>query len=743
MDQTFPFFRLPRFLFLTLWAMSAFPAAADQPESSADYAIELDPIIVVASKRQQPLSEVAAQVTVIDALQVSQVLVEDIDGLLRYEPGLEVETSGTRFGANAINIRGIGGNRVAIEVDGIPGRDRFALGAFSDAGRVFLETDRIKRVEILHGPASVMYGSNALGGIISVTSWDPEDLLATSSDEVAGSLRAGYQGLNDSWVGSGIAAWGEGAHALLVAATWRDGHERENQAAADVPDDPQSWDSQDYMLRYTFDTASGNRLRLTAQAKQRDVETAMRSQLGYGRRFLSTTELLGFDHDESQSYSADYEFSWGAWEQGVLKAFHVDYETRQLTEETRGKAKPPVEIQRLFNYEQQRDGARLNLFRSLCAGSSIHRLGLGLDWLQTGSEELRDGLQTNLLTGSSSNVILGEKMPVRDFPISQSRELGLYLQDEISFAGSAWELVPALRWDHYELEAQVDELWLEDYPDVEVVDISDRRFTPRLAALYLFTDQWSLYGQYSAGFRAPPFEDVNIGLFIPLFGYRAIPNPDLQSETSHGFELGNRLINDHARLSMALFYTNYDDFIESRALIGLEPETGELIFQSRNIGQARIYGLDIRYDQDMSAWHDAFQGWMLKAAAYWSEGENRDSSEALNSIAPPQAVIGTAWHADDDRWNLELTGTFTAAKSSSEIDQTTGTRFATDSWLTLDLAAGWQPADGLQLRAGIFNLSDETYWRWLDVANLEARDPMIQVLSQAGRTWSLSLSIGF
>ncbi len=716
---------------------------AAQQESNEDYAIELDPIVVVASKRQQLLSQVAAQVTVIDALQISEALVEDIDGLLRYEPGLDVETAGTRFGATAINIRGIGGNRVAIEQDGIPVRDRVAVGAFSDAGRALLESDRIKRVEVLHGPASVMYGSNALGGIISVTSWDPDDLLATTDGSVTGRLRSGYRGMNDSWVGSGIAAWGEGSHALLVAGTWRDGHERDNTAPAAVPNDPQSWDSQDFMLRYTFDTTTGNRLRLTAQSDQRDVNTEMRSQLGYGRRFRTTTELLGSDHDESQRLSADYEFSWGNWEQGVLRAYHTDFKTDQFTRETRGKANPPVEIQRRFYYEQQHDGLDVNLFRTIAAGQATHHLGLGLEWLQTTSKEFRDGLQTNLLTSQSSTSILGEEMPVRDFPNSRSRELGLYIQDEISFAGSRWDLVPALRWDHYELEPKVDGLWLEDYPDVEVVDITDSQFTPRLAALYRFNEEWSMYGQYSAGFRAPPFEDVNIGLFIPLFGYRAIPNPDLKSETSNGFELGHRWISSHSRLSMALFHTDYDDFIDSRALIGLDESTGELIFQSRNIGQARIYGVDVRYDQDLAAWHEGLQGWILQAAAYWSEGDNRDTDQPLNSIAPPQAVIGAAWHSADDRWNLELIGTFTAAKKDRDIDQTTGPRFATDRWTSLDLTAGWSPVDWLQLRVGVFNLSDESYWRWLDVAKLEASDPMIPVLSQPGRSYSASFSISF
>jgi hemoglobin/transferrin/lactoferrin receptor protein len=48
------------------------------------------------------------------------------------------------------------------------------------------------------------------------------------------------------------------------------------------------------------------------------------------------------------------------------------------------------------------------------------------------------------------------------------------------------------------------------------------------------SELWSVYGQYAEGFRAPPFEDANIGFDIPLFGFRAIPNPDLRSETSQG-----------------------------------------------------------------------------------------------------------------------------------------------------------------------------------------------------------------
>ncbi len=705
--------------------------------------LELDPLVVVASKSPRPLSEIAAQVTVIDAADIRVGMAEDVDGMLKYEPGLEMETAGTRFGATSINIRGIGGNRVAVEIDGIPVRDGFVIGAFSNGGRALVEPDRIKRVEVLHGPASVMYGSDAVGGVVAISTWDPSDLLTGSDKSFWLGLRGGYQGMNDSWVGSGVAAWGEGAHGFLAASTYREGHELDNHAPADIPNDPQDWDSTDYMFRYTYDTSAGNRFRFSAERTEREVQSEINSQLGYGRRFRNTTDLRGDDRDKSRRLSMDYQFSYGGWRQGVVRVFNVVHKTDQLTLEERASAVNPVKLERRFFYEQDLSGVELNLFREKQWGSSTHHIGLGAELLRTDITEMRDGLQTSLIDGSSTNIILGEEMPVRDFPISRTGDIGLFIQDEISLSGDRWEIIPALRWDRYKLDPRPDSIWLEDNPDTEIVSVRENQLTPRLGVLYHAGDAWTLYGQYSRGFRAPPFADANIGFDIPLFGFRAIPNPDLKSETSNGFELGVRRMAGGSRFSLAGFLGDYDDFIESRVLIGRDPETGDLIFQSRNIDQARIYGFDIRFDQDLGEWNESLRGWMLNAAAYWAKGENRDTDQALNSIAPPQAVIGLSWVSASDSWDFAATGTFTGSKDESDIDDTDGERFATPSWAIVDLTAGWRPNQRIELRAGIFNATDKKYWRWLDVANMDSSDPMITLLSRPGRSFSVTARLSF
>jgi hemoglobin/transferrin/lactoferrin receptor protein len=736
---------LKKFLLLLLCLTPQF-ALGEEDSSHAESdrdGIVLEPIVVVASKTPRPLSDVAAQVTVIDIEAIRAGMVEDLDGLLKYEPGLEMQTAGTRFGATGINIRGVSGNRVDIEIDGVPVRDQFAIGAYSNGGRALVEPDRIKRVEVLYGPASVMYGSNALGGVMSITTWDPSDLLGATSNPYWFGLRAGYQGANDSWVASGVAAWGENEHGLLAAATYRNGHELDNQAPPGTLSDPQDWDSRDFMFRYTYDTNSGNRLRFSAEDSERDVTTQINSLLGYGRRFRWTTSMTGDDHDESRRLSLDFDFSTRNWQQGTIRVFSVSHDTDQWTFEERAIAPRPVKIARRFQYGQDLYGTDFFMFREAEWGHSQHLFGLGAEWIRTDIFELRDGLQTSLLDGSTSNIILGEEMPVRDFPKSRTNKFGAWLQDEISLSDGRWEIIPALRWDRYELDPQPDPIWTEDNPETEVVSVSESRATPRLGILFHPTENWSAYGQYSEGFRAPPFEDANIGFDIPLFGFRAIPNPDLKSETSRGIEVGLRRFNSESRVSFAVFRTDFDDFIESRVLIGRDPETGDLIFQSRNIDEAKIQGVDFRYEQDMSAWSANLEGWMLNLAAYWAEGENRQSGEPLNAIAPPQAVMGVSWMSSDAAWDVAVTGTFTAEKKLDDIDQSDGNRFATPSWTTIDLSAGWRPIAWMELRAGVFNVSDKTYWRWLDVANLESDDPMIPLLSRPGRSYSLTARFTF
>ncbi|MDZ7768381.1 MAG: TonB-dependent receptor plug domain-containing protein [Woeseiaceae bacterium] len=179
--------------------------AASPGEYSGEPPAEpLEEIVVVANKQARSIRDVAANVTVFAREDFDANLAVSIADVLRYTPGIDEEWGGTRFGHEGINIRGIGGNRVAVLVDGVPLSDQFDVGSFSNATRDFLNTGLIHRMEILHGPASALYGSAAIGGVIAVQTPDPRTMAQPGAP--GGELQTVWRGADDSRHGTALMA---------------------------------------------------------------------------------------------------------------------------------------------------------------------------------------------------------------------------------------------------------------------------------------------------------------------------------------------------------------------------------------------------------------------------------------------------------------------------------------------------------------------------------------------------------
>ena len=171
---------------------------AGDPAMAAD-APELE-LVTVVGKLPQPLREAAAAVSVITAEEIEAAVAFDFRDALRGEPGVSFARDPNRFGTGSPTVRGLGGNRVLVETDGVPAAKTFAIGNFSNTGRQFADLDVVERIEVLRGPASSLYGSDAIAGVIAITTIDPSDLLGPDLD-LALRARAGYAGDDDSAFG--------------------------------------------------------------------------------------------------------------------------------------------------------------------------------------------------------------------------------------------------------------------------------------------------------------------------------------------------------------------------------------------------------------------------------------------------------------------------------------------------------------------------------------------------------------
>jgi hemoglobin/transferrin/lactoferrin receptor protein len=195
----------------------------------------VETVVITATRAPQRAIDAPASISVITAAQLDDALAQDIKDAVRFEPGVSVRNQPARFSAalstigrdgNAgFNIRGLEGNRVLIQTDGIRLPDSFSFGAQLVGRGDYADLDLLKSVEILRGPASPLFGSDGLAGAVSFTTKDPEDFLGTDAN-FGGRARFGYSEA-DQGKAAGLAFAGrKGPLSGLVALTRRDPAQR-------------------------------------------------------------------------------------------------------------------------------------------------------------------------------------------------------------------------------------------------------------------------------------------------------------------------------------------------------------------------------------------------------------------------------------------------------------------------------------------------------------------------------------
>ncbi|WP_428993261.1 TonB-dependent hemoglobin/transferrin/lactoferrin family receptor [Stenotrophomonas maltophilia] len=733
----------PTALSAALWLAlpMAAHADADAAPSSVNDAREFDRVQVTATRTERALSDVAATVDVIDREQLDNHLAQNIKDLVRYEPGVSVTSSPARFGLGGFRIRGLDGNRVLIQTDGIAMPKAFDIGSFADANRNFTDLETLKRVEIVRGPASSLYGSDALGGVVAFVTKDPADYLKDGRNSYVG-LKFGYDGDWQGLLGSATTAFGGDHWSGMVNVNHRQGQETQSNGDVRSNDrtrtaaNPQDRDGRSVLSKLVYAPSDTQRFKLTVEGNEDSVDTNVLSAIDH----TTTTGMKARDHQTRARVSFRHELDdvgMGVADSLSWQVYRQDSETTQRTDENRANR---TTRHREFNFDQRVYGLQAVFHKGLETGAVEHALTYGFDGAWTETRQKRDGYQV-LANGAISTTILPDAFPVRDFPISRTTELGLYAQDEMRFADGRVSLVPGVRVDHYELRPEVDGIFGADNPGMAVSGLTKTSVSPKLGMVWRFADQWSLFAGYAHGFRSPPYNDVNLGFTNVMFGYTAIPNPDLKPETSDGLELGVRFIAPAAYVSLSGYYNDYKDFIESQRQVGINAQ-GLIVFQSQNVADADIYGAELKAGVDFGELSTALAGWSLNGSVAWSHGQNKTEDVPLESIDPLRGTLGIAF--DRDTWGVELAGTF--AKRKDRLPPAVGTvaPFAPAGYGVLDLMAHWTVAPGAKLNVGVFNLGDRTYIDYSGITStLATNSTVIDRFTNPGRTVSASLAVSW
>lgn len=356
--------------------------------------------------------------------------------------------------------------------------------------------------------------------------------------------------------------------------------------------------------------------------------------------------------------------------------------------------------------EFEHDVIGLNLLarRRLETGPATHTVIAGLDL----STEDAENAFLRYDTAASGTVTTTNKMAMDPSTI---RRGDFYVQDEIDWG--RWLLVGGLRYSHYEIKPDNDSDHLAANPTVGASeDYTNDTLTPSVSAVYRLTADSVLWGRYAHGIKNPTGENYT-GAFSHSGGsdpFIILANPDLDPERSDAFELGYRKHTEFFKFEVSAHQTYYSDFIDSSVLIedNVAPEAD--IYSHANIGKVEIWGADASLAVDLKLLSSSLEGFSLKVATAWIDGENKSDDLRLDSVAPFE-VVTTLGYRSAEKWGASLTGTYRARKSHATAIAGQG-YFIPDASFVTDAYAWYKPTERITLRAGLNNLTDERYWVW-------------------------------
>ena len=736
-----------------LIAAIAGSAALAQTEST------LKEVVVTATRIEADAAKVPATITRVTRDEIERRLPADESELFEDEPDLAFGRDARRFGATRPNIRGIDDNRVLQLVDGIRlsnfynggGPTNFTMNAPLGTSMEFL-----KRVEVLRGPASSLYGSDAIGGVVGYLTLDPADLLDGDARQ-GGRLRAGYGGGNEAKTLTALGAGRSDTMQWLLGATQTNAREQDNQGDVDTVSptrtrpNPQSTRDRSVIGKLVLKPAAGHTVTLTGEARDQDADVEV---LRLVASLPKVTSMSGDDQSTRARASVLWEHRPGrGWIDGMsARLYRQRSETKNFNRQSRSNTSAVCSaaagsgndclVEQSFLFGQTATGGDVQIESSL---GEQHLLAFGVDAARVRSEELRDANVINSTTGVSGKSLAGDTFPLRDFAPGYTDTVGVFVQDEIGpLAGGALTLVPALRYDWRALRPETDALSqaVLDAIGKQAVSQTDGALSPKLAASWQFTPALAAYGQVVRGYRAPNYEEVNGHFRNSAQSYGISPNPGLKPETSTGMELGLRLNRAGLRAQIAAFDNRYKNFISSTRL-GCPADPNCIAgltatIMSVNLQKVRIYGAEARAGWDFTP------RWKLDAAIAHARGSDENTGAPLDSVEPTRLTLALAH--DAGAWGAEAR--LRAAARVKRVDDGTGPTaspwFRPPGYGTLDLAAWWRPAKTVRLALALDNLFDKSYWLWSDIRLADARNPAgVDFYSQPGRRLSARVEASF
>lgn len=706
--------------------------------ASEDY--YLNEVVVSATRSEQQIRDIAASVTSVDADKIEKSMAQDLKQVLADEPGVTLSGNG-RFGLSGVNIRGRDANYVKTLVDGVELPASYNPGA--DMMRKFnntIELDTLAVVEVNKGPISSLYGSDALAGAMVVRTKEPADLLGDGDGSAFG-MKTGYVSADDSFKGTAEMANRTADLETLLVYTHRKGHEQETYGGADITGpargeaDPLSYDSDNILAKAYYQINDVHKVGLTAEYFKREQNIDLLSREGdtinMGPLVYRYSDVRGYDEDSRTRVS--FEHDWQAnisafdqlqWQLAYLESDsnHDNYD--HLDKEMNGA---PLSSQNRNRYRTGEDSSwqgDVQMLKALTFDHGYHELAYGASYIRNEfSLNYQDiDMDTDQVTNKSAEV-----------PGAKSDKWGVFIQDQMFLADEKLIINTGLRYDKFKAEPDT----VGGYDDAK-----NDALTARLGTVYHWTSAFSTYGQISQGFKAPTVQDL---YYSYEMGAVLEPNSDLKAEENLAYEIGIRYNTTTTNLTLATYFNDYKNFIEDKMVSPSDPNhDGKEVWTKVNVAKAKIYGAEFKVNWDLAQLMSTPQGFKAGLSFNYSEGEDKETGESIDSVAPLSGVASFGYDAPNELYGSQLRISAVAGKSGKDWSNANDVdNVKAPGYVKADITAYYQPLDNLMIHMGLFNVTDIKYWDYMDLAGINKDNVSLNRRTQPGRNWGIDFSYSF
>lgn len=685
--------------------------------------LELDQLVISGTRWQQYSDRVPSKIIKINRSEIQLLNPQTAADLLGMTSKVFIQKS--QQGGGSPMIRGFATNRLLYTVDGV--RMNTAIFRGGNLQNVInLDPFSTESAEVLFGPGSVIYGSDAIGGVMAFQTLTPK-LSETGKTKISGNVNSRYSSANQEktmhadWMISGK-MWSS----VSSISYWNYDHLRQGRYG------PNDYVKKVYVERQgTKDVVVSQKdslLQIPSGYDQFNLMQKIRYQakenlvFQYGFHYSSTSDFGRYDRNTRFRNGLPRHAEWNYGPQRWMM--------NQLTVEY-GEKTSFYDVVTLRMAIQKFDESRIDRnFNNISRNTQSEQVlaySANLDFLKKWREMhhffygaeyvLNDVTSTGFTTNISNN---NQSIGASRYPQAVWSSAAIYINDEIMFK-KQWTLQGGLRYNYYALNSDFrSNLPFFPLPFSEA-KLSNGSLTGSIGTVIRPTDKLVIRLNTGTAFRSPNVDDIG-KIFDSAVRFVTVPNQNLKAEYAYNTDIGFAyVLGEVAKIDVSAYYTYLKNALVRRdfQLAGQDSIVFNGVMSKvqaiQNAAFAQVYGIQAGLEVKLMKNLTFFTDWNFQ------KGEEETDNGMVNPSRHAAPLFGTnRLRFQSGKISLELNSMHQSEKSFEELPQEEQVKteiYAKDEsgrsyapgWYTINFKGSWQPSKFLQLTAGVENITDQRY----------------------------------